>query len=362
MIYKEKLRTNFKLIKMLNQDQSDHPFSKQEFNKMNSGEKILHVAGAIIPPEGKSDKEALEELLARMETLQAGENLQQSNENSLPEENRQPERKNPLPGGKNRVPGKETLLPGREALHADNKMQTFTKTKILPPMFRAAAAVILILLGFYTVSTVLAKESIRTKVAEHSSVTLPDGTGVELNAATKISWDKNSFTGERTVRLSGEALFDVTKGGRFTIETKNGTVEVLGTQFNVFSRKDEFRVCCLRGKVRVSSNRSRQILLPGEEAAVTSAGLIKQAKNDIETAISWTEGIFYFEDKPLVSIFDELERQFNVSVRYEEKKDRLMTVGFSNKSLQEALDVICIPMNLDYEIQRNRNVTIFAKK
>ena len=321
MTYKEKLHTNFKLIKMLNQDQSDHPFTKKEFDEMNFGEKILRVAEGIIPPEGKSEEKALADLLACMEKQPAMENL---------------------PTGMGKQPA--------------------TKIRILPRTFRAAAAVIFIILGFYTITTVLGRESIRTKVAEHSSLTLPDGTGVILNATTKISWDKDSFTGKRTLKLNGEALFDVTKGGSFVIETKNGTVEVLGTRFNVFSRKDEFRVSCLRGKIRVSSDREQQILLPGEEAGLTPAGLTKQTKSDIENAISWTEGIFYFEDKPLVSIFDELERQFNASIRYEGERSRLITVEFSNKSLQEALEVICIPMNLEYEIQANRKIRIFEKR
>ncbi len=317
---------------MLNQ--SDHSFSKQEFDKMNSGEKILRAAKGIIPPEGKAEEEALEELLARMETL---------------------------PDGKSRIPDRDSFLPGRQTFQQGREKQPIIRT-LLPRMLRAAAAVIFIVLGYYTVSTVLGKESIRTEVAEHSSLALPDGTGILLNAATKISWNKNRFAEKRIVSLDGEALFDVTKGDGFTIETKNGTVEVLGTQLNVFSRGDEFRVSCLRGKVRVSSNDGQQVLLPGEEAGLTSSGLVKQMKSDIKTAISWTEGIFYFEDKPLVSIFDELERQFNVTIRYEGGKDRLMTVGFSNKSLREALDVICIPMNLNYEIQPDRKVRISEKK
>lgn len=350
---------------MLNQDQSNHPFSKQEFDQMNSGEKILRVAGGILPPEGKADEEALEELLSRIEML-PGTSDRLPEMPSAQDKPRQatevlPVRDKPLQGsdaeGANQMktPAKENLLQGTD-------QQTDSKIRALPRMLRYAAAVIFVVLGYYTVSTVLGKESIRTAVAEHTSVTLPDGTGVTLNAATKISWDKNSFAGERTVKLSGEAVFDVTKGGRFLIETKNGKVEVLGTQFNVFSRKNDFKVSCLRGKVRVSSHQGQQILLPGEEAGLTATGLIKQAKNDIETAIAWTEGIFYFEDKPLVSIFDELERQFNVSVHYEGKRDRLMTVEFSNNSLQEALDVICIPMSLDYDIQQDRKVRIFEKK
>ena len=95
-------------------------------------------------------------------------------------------------------------------------------------------------------------------------------------------------------------------------------------------------------------------------AELTQNGLQKKLKNNMNQTISWQQGIFYFEDKPLVSIFAALERQFNVSVNFEGNKNRSITVAFSNKSLQEALDVICIPMGLKYEIN-NKKVDVSEK-
>jgi len=220
--------------------------------------------------------------------------------------------------------------------------------------WQAAAAVVLLLLGFYTVTNVFSKDKIKTALAEQTEFSLPDGTQVALNAGSKIKWSDKSFLEKRSLQLDGEAYFNVKKGSRFSIQTKNGTVEILGTQLNVFSRNSEFWVSCLSGKVKVSSGNDVQVITPGEMTELTASGLVKIANDKIEQTISWKNGLFYFEDKPLVSIFETLERQFDVNVSFEGNPDRSMTVTFSNKNLQEALDVICIPMGLKYEIKNNK--------
>lgn len=222
----------------------------------------------------------------------------------------------------------------------------------------AVAAVMLLLIGFYSVSLVFLNEKIKTGFASQTTVKLPDGTLITLNAGSKLAWSERRFDKERTVTVDGEAFFDVKKGSRFTIKTHNGNVTILGTQLNVFSRENDFRVSCITGKVGVSSGSSEVVLLPGEKAGLTNSGLQKTTSAHIEQTAAWKEGIFYFEDQPLVSIFGEIERQFNVSVKYKGNPGRLITVSFTNRKLEEALDVVCIPMGLKYELDKNNNINI----
>jgi ferric-dicitrate binding protein FerR (iron transport regulator) len=222
----------------------------------------------------------------------------------------------------------------------------------------AVAAVMLVLVGIYSVSLVFSNEKVETGFASQTTVTLPDGTLVTLNAGSKLAWNDRRFMKNRKVNVSGEAFFDVQKGSRFTIETSNGNVTILGTQLNVFSREKEFRVSCITGKVGVSSGNFEVVLTPGEEADLTSSGLQKTTSEYIEQSAAWTEGIFYFEDQPLVSIFAEIERQFNVTIKYQGDPNRLITVSFSNRKLEETLDVVCIPMGLKYEVDKNNIISI----
>lgn len=251
------------------------------------------------------------------------------------------------PAGKS----KEEVL---EALLKKTDASKTAKVISMARYIRAAAAVAIIVVGFYSVSKVFSKERITTGFAEQVEFTLPDQSEVVLNADSKITYSEKKFEKARELTLKGEAYFEVEKGASFTIATPNGTVEVLGTQLNVFSRKDEFWVSCVSGRVKVSAGTDEQIITPGEMVELSDHRLMKRAKLNIENTVSWTDGVFYFEDKPLVSIFESLERQFNVTVEWNGDKERAMTVMFANKNLQEALDVICLPMDLKYEIKNNK--------
>ncbi len=290
---------------MKRNDTEKYTISPGEFRKMSTEERILEMAKGFAPPPGKPENQVLEAIF-------------------------------------------------------DNEGKTNEAKTIGINRFFKAAAVFLMLIGAYTVTTVFSKDIASTKFAEQTEIKLPDGTNVVLNAGSRISWSDKNFIKSRELKLKGEAYFDVEKGNKFLIKTKNGTVEILGTQLNVFSRKNEFRVSCVSGKVKVASGGEEQVILPGETAELTLNGLSKDKKSNINHAISWQQGVFYFEDKPLVSIFDALERQFDVSVNFEGNKNRSITVAFSNKSLQEALDVVCIPMGLKYEIN-NKKVKISEK-
>lgn len=225
-------------------------------------------------------------------------------------------------------------------------------------IWMAAAAVFLLLVGFYSVSVVFSTERVRTGLAAQTSVTLPDGSLVSLNAGSKITWNDRKFTGNRQVKVEGEVYFDVQKGNPFSIKTGNGEVRILGTKLNVFSRGNEFWVSCITGKVAVSAQNTEVILTPGEIAELTEIGLVKSEIGNVAQTAAWKEGVFYFEDKPLVSIFGEIERQFNVQVQYTGDAKRSITVSFTNKKLEEALEVICIPMGLKYEVDNKNKVRI----
>ncbi len=278
-----------------------------EFNNMSSEEKILKMAGEFKTPAGRPKTEVLDAILNEIEKTSP------------------------------------------------------TKTVGLKRYLQAAAIAVL-LLSVYSLNSYFSHETIKTKYAQHTAVSLPDGSRVVLNAGSRISWSNKKFNENRTVSLQGEAYFKVKKGNKFTIKTKNGLVEVLGTQLNVFSRGNSFWTSCVTGKVRVLAGKQQELILPGDFAEITPNGLVKLHKNNIENTISWKEGVFHFEDKPLVSIFAELERQFNVSIDYKNLEERTMTVSFSNKNLNEALDIVCIPMGLKYEVEQNKKVRISQKQ
>ncbi len=192
----------------------------------------------------------------------------------------------------------------------------------------------------------------------HKEYRLPDGSIVNLNADSKISFIGRDFINNRHVSLNGEAFFDITKGSSFTISTSNGEIRVIGTSFNVNARDNSFIVSCITGKILVSVRNQSVTITPGESATLTGKGLISYTDSDMSRVTRWLDGEFIFVNSSLDLVFSELERQFNVKFAGINFKNKFFTGSFSNKDLQIALEIICIPMGLNYEIGSNGEIFV----
>jgi transmembrane sensor len=106
-----------------------------------------------------------------------------------------------------------------------------------------------------------------TEVGQRSTVTLRDGSSVELNAKTRV---KVNFTEtRRSVELvDGQALFHVAKNPHrpFIVRAGNREIVAIGTAFDVRVDADYLRVTLIEGKVAVST----QSLLPVSARSVAS--------------------------------------------------------------------------------------------
>ncbi|MFT4659934.1 MAG: transmembrane sensor [Patiriisocius sp.] len=191
-------------------------------------------------------------------------------------------------------------------------------------------------------------ESFVTANTEIMEFILPDNSKVVLNSASTLTYDEDAWTDNRSVNLSGEAYFEVEKGSSFSVITNQGLVTVLGTGFNVFDRGSNFKVGCDHGKVSVKANGQEVILTEGLFAELKNGQLRNTIKED--SFKMWTAGEFNFEEENLEIVFDELERQFNVSIQYSDLGERSFTGSFNRDDLESALQVVCEPMNLTYDI------------
>lgn len=184
---------------------------------------------------------------------------------------------------------------------------------------------------------------------EHQKATLPDGSVVDLNADTQLDY-KELEDGTRVVHLEGEAFFEVKEGPTFLVESTNGKVEVSGTNFNVYARNDGFEVVCHKGKAKVTSGEDETILIA--DRAFVKRGKVRA--QILTYALSpkpdWTNGISLLKNAPLHRYFDEIGRQYNVKIDFNENKERLYSGRFLHKDLDKALEQVCKAMELDYEI------------
>jgi ferric-dicitrate binding protein FerR (iron transport regulator) len=226
----------------------------------------------------------------------------------------------------------------------------------------SSAAGLLLLFGLWQLSAALSVVRVTSANGSHTSYILPDGSEVQLNAASRITFKKKNFTSERLVNLEGEAFFNVMKGNAFRINTTYGSVVVLGTSFNVFSRYDSFKVTCITGEVMVTSNNQVSRIGQGESAELSGENLKSYRDSKLRYVTGWINGEFYFENTPLNLVFDEIERQFNVKFAGREKESGYYTGGFNSNDLNRALELVCLPMGLNYEIEANGKIFISNKK
>ncbi|MGN1233791.1 MAG: FecR family protein [Candidatus Cryptobacteroides sp.] len=189
-----------------------------------------------------------------------------------------------------------------------------------------AAAIVLPLLAIAGLLTMPSNEEampvmavVTTGRGEEKTVILPDGTSVNLNSLSRITYP-GTFSGEcRTVSLEGEALFNVTTTNiPFVVSTESMRIEVLGTSFDVYAYSGKTaRTVLLKGSVRISSGSGDCILSPGQMASVSGEeGTIRIDEVDADFYASWTQGKIFFRDERLEDIMDELSRLYEFEVEY----------------------------------------------
>jgi transmembrane sensor len=224
----------------------------------------------------------------------------------------------------------------------------------------SAAASILVLFGLWQFLG-NGETTVATTRGNHSTYTLPDGSTVTMNAQSKIIFDKGQFNSKRLLKMEGEVFFSVQKGKTFTIKTERADIKILGTSFNVFARERNFKVSCVTGKIQVISGSVLVIITPGQSAEIVNNKLVKYADTQIKDITRWRVGDFNYRNKELKVIFKEIERQFNVNFVVPEMEPQYYSGSFTNKSLTETLDKVCIPMGLTYEIGADNKVYIKKK-
>ncbi|WP_299321008.1 FecR family protein [uncultured Maribacter sp.] len=238
-----------------------------------------------------------------------------------------------------------------------------TKVFILSPFkkFLRVAAVIAVLLAgsFFYLSTL--NESFTTDYAENKSITLPDASEVILNAESQLAFNEKKWDANRNVDLKGEAYFKVAKGKKFTVETSEGLVTVLGTQFNVETREDYFEVTCFEGLVSVTIN-GKETKLPAGNSLLAMNGKSTISKANVDGKPSWLSKESSFKSIPLHYVLDELQRQFNVEVSAKDiDTAQLFTGSFSNKNLDLALKSISVPLQIKFNLDGNK-VLFYAEE
>lgn len=182
-------------------------------------------------------------------------------------------------------------------------------------------------------------QSIYVPSGQRVNLTLSDGTNVWLNARTRILYPAVFDKSVRQVTVDGEAYFDVAKDKQrpFIVETNKCKMEVLGTKFNVegYSDKDDFEVTLMEGRVKVASKQGigdTLILTPDSKACLEKDGRLTVVRVDDYNPYRWKEGLICFRTESFLSIMNDLEKYFGVSIVVENKA--VLKYNFTGKFRQ----------------------------
>ncbi|NLU91897.1 FecR family protein [Chitinophaga sp. Ak27] len=202
---------------------------------------------------------------------------------------------------------------------------------------------------------------------------LNDGSTVELAPQSQIRYEAPFATRNRSIQLSGAALFNVAanKEKPFTVYAGNYGTTALGTVFRVTilnSKKSVIRVQLISGKVVVkpdsllgSKGIKATYLLPGQALSFDQQGVMPISNTHQQAPAKMENEVFTFRNEPLANIFRLMSEKFHVKIQYQESTlaDMSFTGVFdsSKESLADFLGTISTLNNLTIK-QTNETIYI----
>jgi len=249
--------------------------------------------------------------------------------------------------------------------------------------------------------------NIKVAYGSKTTIELPDSSVVVLNSGSTLSYPDKFEAGSRTVKLVGEAFFEVKKNSKrpFYVKTKDVTIRVWGTKFNVKSYPDEntSETTLVSGSVEILQNSALNdktknssiasiYLKPNQKAIftretgnaelnelskeqpkekaktepavpiqlITKIAIQDQSKTEID--IAWKNDKLILNNDRFGDIIKKLERWYNVKITLQNPS--LANVHFSAKfdheSISDVLDALNIIEPFNYEI--NKNIITILKK
>jgi len=192
---------------------------------------------------------------------------------------------------------------------------------------------------------------------QKSKVILVDGTQVWLNSGSTLSVSMENKN-KRKVKLSGEAYFDVVKDKQvpFLVETKDFTVKVYGTQFNVRAYNDqiESETILKEGSISILTNSKEEIkMAPGQRFLLDSKKEYALSEVNPDIYLSWKDNILKINNEKLEDLLVRMEHWYGIKIQtenFDKVKNLRYTLTVKTESLREMLELMNYVTPLNYKI------------
>jgi ferric-dicitrate binding protein FerR (iron transport regulator) len=214
----------------------------------------------------------------------------------------------------------------------------------------------------------VALEKNESTTPQYRSVTLPDGSTVQLNYSSELDYPE-TFEGlaTREVYLKGEGFFDIVHDASrpFIVHTGRLNTTVLGTAFNIkaYNEEKSITVTVTRGKVQVGDGKKTLGIITHDQQLTFYKTSNEADRKEVNAAkaTDWRSGSIHFDDITIEGAVRQLEERFNVKIVWstEKLKDCRFTASFiMGESLEEIIQVICEFNQSKYRKDSTGNFTI----
>lgn len=203
--------------------------------------------------------------------------------------------------------------------------------------------------------------------AEVTTVVLPDGSTVKMNASSKLQYPRQFTALNRTVILSGEAFFEVIHDTAhpFIVEANNMEIMDVGTSFNIsaYPGKEKIEVNVTTGSVKLidKKNNDEALLVAGTHGKrLTKNGRIEVFNELSPNYLAWITKELSFHHTPLSTVFEELENIYHVSITFTDPKiaNISYTANFEKFQLGDIVNVIAATHHLS--VKKDADGFVFA--
>ncbi len=202
-----------------------------------------------------------------------------------------------------------------------------------------------------------------TTYGETRTVLLPDGSEVMLNANSRMRYQApTDRRPRREVWLEGEAFFKVVHLDQptpvpFLVHTPDLQVQVLGTAFNVNTRRGRTQVVLDQGSVALQlPSEETTSLQPGELAEYTvQAPQVHKETVDPKRFTAWRDRRLTFDDTPLSEVALILEENYGVRVVFDDPalRNRRVTGEISAQKIDTILKALSTLFSISVERSGN---------
>ena len=263
-----------------------------------------------------------------------------------------------------RVAVRQTVEDGDLRLHKNNRSNLYYALGAVA----AAIVIALVFVPFHRQPQPSLNYITEAPIGEKCRVILPDSTAVWLKSGSRLSYASDFGRGSRTVSLTGEGFFDVTRNesSPFIVNCSNARVEVKGTKFNLTAYPEDHDIITsvLEGHVVFSSGDAGIELLKGQSAHFdVLKRSFARSSEDPSDLCAWTESRMVFDNSTLSELAERLSRTYGVRFHFNAPECLGYTFNISlrnNETLPDILSAIekTTPVRIKTE---NDNVYIDRK-